>query len=75
VGQQVAVDLLADRVRLFGPQDSARPAQVGLELVVAGFVLPPLVVGLGELFGGGLFRVGDGGDQLDQLAVPVSTFR
>jgi len=39
VGQQVAVDLLADRVRLLGSQDLARSAQVGLELLVAGLVL------------------------------------
>src|SRR5712691_4080942 len=48
MGQQVAVDLLADHVRALGPQHPARPAQAGLELGVAGLMLPPLMVGLRE---------------------------
>jgi hypothetical protein len=36
VGQQVAVDFLADHVRAFGPQDAAGAAQGGLELTVGG---------------------------------------
>src|SRR5215831_14032585 len=44
VGEQVAVDLLADHARAAGPQDPAWAAQVRLELVVAGFVFPPFVV-------------------------------
>src|SRR2546421_8163093 len=36
VGEQVAVDFLADHVRAPGPQDLAGPAPAGLELVVAG---------------------------------------
>jgi hypothetical protein len=37
VGEQVAVDLLADHVRALGPQHRARAAHAGLELIVAGF--------------------------------------
>src|SRR5258707_1434909 len=46
VGEQVAVDLLADHVRALGPQHPARAAQVGLQLLVPGLVLPPLWIGL-----------------------------
>src|SRR5215471_20846909 len=53
VGEQVAVDFLADHAGAFGPQDCTGPAQAGFELVVAGFLFPPLAVGLGELLGGG----------------------
>src|SRR6266498_1936223 len=48
VGEQVAVDLLADHVRAPGPQHPPGAAQVGLELLVPGLVLPALVVGLRE---------------------------
>src|SRR6266849_2948866 len=46
MGEQVAVDLLADHVRALGPQHPAGSAQVCLELVVAGLVLPALVIAL-----------------------------
>src|SRR5450631_1322010 len=59
VGEQVAVDLLADHVRAPGPQDPARAAQVGLDLVVAGLVLPPLVISLGQRLRWCFSRVGD----------------
>src|ERR1022692_4090892 len=42
MGEQVAVDFLADHVRALGPQYPARAAQQGLELGVPGLVLPPL---------------------------------
>src|SRR5258706_15839135 len=45
VGEQVAVDLLADHVRGLGPQHPPGAAQAGLELGVPGLVLPPLMVG------------------------------
>ena len=45
---------------------------MGLELIVAGLVFPPLVVGLRQLVGGSLGRVSDGGDQGDQLAGAVA---
>src|SRR5215831_18733975 len=43
VGEEVAVDFLADHVRALGPQHLPGAAQVGLELGVPGFVLPPLM--------------------------------
>src|SRR5580693_8498778 len=46
VGEQVAVDFLADHVRALGPQHLPGPAQAGLELIVAGFLFPALAVGL-----------------------------
>src|SRR5690348_10355073 len=46
VGEQVAIDFLADHVRAFGPQHRTGPAQARLELIVAGFLLPALAVGL-----------------------------
>jgi len=72
MGQQVAVDFLADGVGLFRPQDLGGPAEVGFELVVAGLVFPPLVMGLRERGGGGVGGVGDGGEQGDQLAGTVA---
>lgn len=72
VGEQVAVDLLPHHVRAFGPQHPPWPAQVGLELVVAGFVLPPFVICLRKQRGWGGPGVGDRGDQRDQLAVAVT---
>jgi hypothetical protein len=42
VDEQVAVDLLADHVRAFGRQYRAGAAQAGFELVIAGFLFPPL---------------------------------
>ena len=72
VGEQVAVDLLADHVRAFGPQHPAGAAQVGLELVVAGLVFPPFVICLRQQRGGGRPRVGDRGDQRDQLTGAVT---
>src|SRR5580704_10515122 len=56
VGQQVAVDLLPDQARGLGAQYPAGPAQAGLQLLVAGLVLPPLVIGLREDRRGGLAR-------------------
>jgi hypothetical protein len=72
VGQQVAVDLGAHHVRALGPQDLARAAQVGLDLLVSGLVLPPLVIGLRQLRRRGGGGVGDGGDQRDQERVKSS---
>src|SRR6266704_3532935 len=46
VGEQVAVDFLADHVRALGPQHPPGAAQVCLELGVPGLVFPPLVVRL-----------------------------
>src|SRR5680860_825968 len=45
---------------------------MGLELVVAGLLFPPLVVGGGELVGGGVVGVGDAGQQHDELAGSVA---
>jgi hypothetical protein len=53
VGEQVAVDLLADHVRALGPQYRAGAAQAGLELIVAGFLFPPLGAGPGQFLRGG----------------------
>ncbi len=49
----------------------SRSVQAGLELVVAGFLFPSLAVRQGQLAGGCLCRIGDGGDQGDQLAAAV----
>ena len=70
VGQEVAVDLLADHVRAFGAQHLPGPAQVGLDLIIAGLVFPALVVCLRQQRSGGRCHLGDRGDQRDQLAVP-----
>src|SRR5215468_4823180 len=43
VGEQVAVDFLADHAGAFGPQDRAGAAQAGFELIVAGFSQPPVM--------------------------------
>src|SRR5262245_23235228 len=72
VGEQVPVYLLPDHVRALGPQYLPRPPQVGLELGVTGLMLPALVVGLGQHACRGLARVGDGGDQGEQLAGTVT---
>src|SRR5258708_5167475 len=64
-------DLLVDQVGQAGAQNLAGSAEVGLELVVAGLMLPPLKVGLGKLVGAGVARVSDGGQQHDQLAGAV----
>src|SRR5882724_8847632 len=48
MGEQVAVDLLADHVRALGAQYPSWPAQRGLELLVTRLMLPPLMVGLGQ---------------------------
>src|SRR5579859_1243761 len=69
VGQQVAVDLLADHVRGLGAQDAARSAQLGLDLVVGALVVPAAVVGLGQFPGHRLIRPGQVGDQADQVLV------
>jgi len=45
---------------------------VGLELVVAGFFLPPLVVGGGQFVSAGVVRVGDRGQQDDQFTAAVA---
>src|SRR5579864_2573674 len=49
VGQQVAPDLLLCHGRGLRAQYLSRAAQVGFQLLVAGLVLPPLVVGLRQL--------------------------
>src|SRR3954453_8279198 len=75
VDDQVGPDLLMPQVGQPRAQHPAWAPQMGLELVVAGLVLPPLVVGGGQLVGtspvlaGG---VGDGGQQHDQLAGAVA---
>src|SRR5690242_6251165 len=48
---QVGPDLLMHQVGQPRAQHPTGAAQVGLELVVAGLVLPPLVVGRGQLVG------------------------
>ena len=53
VDDQVGPDLLMHQVGQPGAQHPARAAQVGLELVVRGLLLPPLVVGGGQLVGPG----------------------
>src|SRR5258705_10393272 len=79
MGEQVAVDLLADHVRALGPQHPAGSAQGGLELVVAGLVLPALVIALRQDRRRGLAPPGDWGDQADELApagrVPAGSAR
>ena len=47
-------------------------AEIGLELRVSRFMLPPVMIGRGECGGGGLPEAGDGGDQGDQLVLPVA---
>src|SRR6266487_942889 len=75
VDDQPGPDLLVDQVGQPGAQDPAWSAEVGLELVVRGLLLPALVVGGGQFVGAGGGRVGDRGQQHDQLAgaapVPV----
>src|SRR2546429_1608190 len=72
VGEQVAVDLLADHGGALGPQYRTGAAQAGFELVVAGFLLPPLAVSPGQFLSGRQRGVGDGGDQGDQLAAAIA---
>src|SRR5438552_17030090 len=48
VGEQVAVDLLADHVRALGAQHPPGAAQVGLELGIPGLMFPALMVCLRE---------------------------
>src|ERR1019366_6775753 len=42
MGEQVAVDFLADHVRALGPQHLPGTAQGGLELGIPGLMFPPL---------------------------------
>src|ERR1700677_3227129 len=63
VGEQVSPDLLPDHVRGLRAQYLPRAAEAGLELLVPGLALPPLVVAAGEDGGGGVRELGDGGDQ------------
>jgi hypothetical protein len=72
VGEQVAVDLLADHVRALGAQHLPGAAQVGLDLIVAGLVFPAFVIGLRQQRGRGRCHLGDGGDQRDQLTGAVA---
>src|ERR1039457_6503940 len=67
VGQQVAPDLLPHHVRRSGPEYFPRSSQVGLQLLVPGLVLPPLVVAAGEDSRGRIRELGNGGDQGDDL--------
>lgn len=48
VDQEEGEDLLLGAARVLGPQDQARPAQVGLDLIQRGLDLPPLGVEGGE---------------------------
>src|SRR5262249_52044199 len=73
VGQQVAPDLLLDQGRGLRAQHPSRAAQVGLELLVARLVLPPLVVSPGQVLRRAQPGISDGGDQDDQVVVPVSS--
>ena len=54
-----------------GSCGAPKPA-IGLELRVSRFMLPSLVVCRGERGGGGMAEVGDGGDQGDELVLPVA---
>src|ERR1022692_2495311 len=72
VGKQVAPDLLPHHARRFGPEYFPRPSQVGLQLLVPGLVLPPLVVAPREDARGRIGELGDGGDQGDDLVFPVA---
>src|SRR6266567_4360700 len=72
VGEQVAPDLLLHHVRRFGAQDLSRAAEVGLELLVPGLVLPSFVIGMREDGRRGVREVQDGGDQGDDLVLPVA---
>src|SRR5258708_14349587 len=72
LGQQVAVDLLANHAGAPGPQNLAGAAQIRFQLPVPGFVLPPLMVGIRQGGGRGRRHLGDGGDQRDQLTLPVA---
>ena len=72
VGEQVAPDLLLHHVRRFGAQDLSRAAEIGLELGVPGLVLPSFVIGLREDSCRGVREVHDGGDQGDDLILPVA---
>ena len=56
-------DLLADQLRAARAQDDLGPAQPGLQFAVAQLDLPALLIGLGQLSGGRLFVVEQGGDQ------------
>ena len=72
VGEQVAVDLLADHVRALGPQHPPGTSQGRLELGIPGLMLPALMVGLREQGCRGRRHLGDRGDQRDQLTLPVA---
>src|SRR5882724_11649129 len=52
MGEQIAIELLADHVRALRTQHPPRPPQIALELPVPCLILPPLMVGLGHQFGG-----------------------
>ena len=72
MGEQVAVDFLADHVRALGPQHPPGAAQVRLELGIPGLMFPALVVCLREQRRRGCCHLGDRGDQGDHLALAVA---
>src|SRR5689334_19678633 len=61
---QVGPDLLINEVGQPRAQHPTRPAQVGFQLVVRGFLLPPLMVGGGQLVGPSPPAVGSGSRML-----------
>src|ERR1700674_1625749 len=65
VGEQVAPDLLPHHVRRFGPEYFPPASQGGLQPLVPGLLLPPLVVAAGEDSPGRIRELGNGGDQGD----------
>lgn len=72
VGEQQRPDLLADHLGRLRAQHTPGSTLVGLQLLQQPLELPALVVGSRELGGWGVRRVGDRGDQADQLARSVA---
>src|SRR6185436_4964446 len=53
-------------------QDLTATAEVGFDLVERGFFFPALVICPGQIHGGDVMGIGDGGDNDDQIAVGIS---